>query len=76
MFATPALRDFILPDPRMAKPKSGADLMIAATATVHAAAVATNNVADCAAIHRHFPLSGVYKPFTDEWVLAPAGGAW
>jgi hypothetical protein len=72
MFATPALRDFILPDPRMAKPKSGADLMIAATAIVHAAAVATN----FAAIHRQFPLPGVYKPFTDEWVVAPAGGAW
>jgi len=69
MFATPALRNFIVADPRTSKLKSGADLMIAATAIVHGAAVATNNAADFVAIHRHFPLPGVYKPFTDEWVV-------
>lgn len=70
MFATPALRNFIVADPRALRAKSGADLMIAATAIVHEAAVATNNAADFVAIHRHFALPGVYKPFTDEWAVA------
>jgi predicted nucleic acid-binding protein len=70
MFTTPALCNFVVPDIRTPKPKSGADLIIAATAVAHEAAIATNNAADFVAIHRHFPLPGIYKPFTDEWVVA------
>ena len=73
MFTTPALRNFVVADARAAKLKSGADLIIAATAIVHEAAIATNNAADFLAIDRHFPLPGVYKPFTDAWVVAVKG---
>lgn len=72
MFATPALKDFLLPDPKSKRPKSGADLIIAATAIVHEATLVTVNRDDFLRIHVHFPLPSLYEPFVMEWLV---GGA-
>lgn len=71
MFTTPALKNFLLPDARNPKPKSGADLIIAATAIVHDAVVVTANTNDFLRIHDHFPLPGLYDPFAREWRVDP-----
>jgi toxin FitB len=67
MFVTPALKHFLLPDPRSKRPKSGAGLIVAATAIVHEATVVTVNKADFLRIHAHFPLPSLYDPFAMEW---------
>lgn len=69
MFTAAPLKNFVLPDPRSRRPKSGVDLMIAATATVHDAALVTLNKHDFLSIHREFPIPSVYDPFAMEWLV-------
>ncbi|MBK1836271.1 type II toxin-antitoxin system VapC family toxin [Azospirillum sp. YIM B02556] len=71
LFTTAALKNFLLPDARNSRPKSGADLIIAATAIVHEAVVVTANTDDFLRIHEHFPLPGLYHPFAQEWQVDP-----
>ncbi len=70
MFSTPALRNFLWPDPRSTKLKFGVDLSVASTAIVHDGVVVTFNTLDYLEIHQHFPLPGLYNPGRDEWVIA------
>jgi predicted nucleic acid-binding protein len=72
MFTTPGLASFLLPDRNSKKPKSGADLIVAATAIVHGAAVVTANKNDFLRINEFFPLPALYDPFGMEWAV---GGA-
>ena len=74
MYAMPALKRFLVTSPAARQAKTGADLAIAAIAISHDAVVATNNVADFQAIHRHVALAGLFNPFTGEWPV-PASGA-
>lgn len=71
MFSTPALRAFLMPEPKSTKLKFGADLIVAATAIVHEGVVVTFNVSDYERIHCHFPLPGLYHPGRDEWIIVP-----
>jgi toxin FitB len=70
MFVTAALKNFVLPDRSSKRPKSGADLILAATSIVHGATVVTANTEDFLRIHRKFPLPSIYHPFSGEWPLA------
>jgi hypothetical protein len=49
--------------------------VIAAIAISRRAAVATGDVDDFLAIHRHFALPGLYDPFTGEWHVRPVEDA-
>lgn len=69
MIATPQLKNFLFSTPASKQPKSGGDLILAATAIIHGATIVTNNARDFLAIHQHFPLAGLYLPFTDEWLI-------
>lgn len=71
MHETPALRNFVVSDPRQKQPKTAADLALAAIAIAQGAVVATGNVAHFAEIHEWFPLPGLFNPFKDEWVVEP-----
>jgi predicted nucleic acid-binding protein len=71
MFSYPRLRDFIFPAPNARKPKMGIDLVIAATAIVYGAVVATFNTKDFQRIHEHFPLPGVFHPGRNEFIVPP-----
>lgn len=62
MFTTPGLKNFLYPDPNSKRPKSGADLIIAATAITHHATIVSFNQGDFEAIHSYFPLPGMYNP--------------
>lgn len=73
MHETPALRNFVFPAPRQKKPKTAADLAIAAIAITRAAIVATGNHDHFEEINACFPLHGIYNPFKDDWVLQPGG---
>jgi predicted nucleic acid-binding protein len=68
---TPALRSFVVPDPRQKRPKTAADLAIAAIAVTRDAVVATGNSAHFEMIDAAFPLPGIYNPFKNEWVRRP-----
>ena len=71
MFATPSLKNFVLPDMRSRRPKSGTDLMIAATAIVYGATVVTVNQGDFLRIHTEFGLPSLYEPFAMQWAIGP-----
>lgn len=71
MFAEPGLRHFLAAAPNSPKLKFGADLTIAAMAIVHEMPVVTFNIADYEAIHRLYPLPGLFHPGRGEWVIAP-----
>jgi predicted nucleic acid-binding protein len=72
MCMTPALRNFVVFDPRTVRPNTAAaDLAIAAIAIAHGAVVVTGNVSHFEAIHACFPLPGLYDPFNHVW---PIGG--
>lgn len=71
LYAIPALKRFLVASPAARQAKTGADLVIAAIAVARQAVVATNNVEDFLAIHRHFALPGLFNPFTGEWHIAP-----
>ena len=68
MHETPALRNFVFPDPRQKKPKTAADLAIAAIAIAWGAVVATGNHDHFEEINASFALPGIYNPFTDAWI--------
>lgn len=76
MTATPALRHFLLADPRQspAKQKTGADLMIASIAIASGRYLVTGNTSHMAEIHGSFPIPGIYDPFRDEWSVKPSSG--
>jgi toxin FitB len=64
--AVPALRNLATTSPNARKPRFGGDLVIAAIAVAHNAAVATRNRGDFQLIARHCPgLSGV-DPWTGQ----------
>jgi toxin FitB len=69
MFVTPPLKNFVLADPKSKQPKSGADLMLAATAIVRGATLVTVNRDDFLRIHTVFPLPSLYEPFAMEWLV-------
>jgi toxin FitB len=69
MFGTPSLKNFVLPDPKSRRPKSGVDLMLAATAIVHGTTLVTVNRDDFLRIHAEFPLPSLYEPFAMEWLV-------
>jgi predicted nucleic acid-binding protein len=73
MHETPALRNFVFPDPRQREPKIAADLAIAAIAIARDAVVATGNQDHFEEIHACFLLPGIYNPFKDDWAVRPAG---
>jgi predicted nucleic acid-binding protein len=70
MHEAPSLRNFVMPDRKQKKPRTAADLAIAAIAIAEGAVVATGNTSHFAEIHRRFPLPGVYDPFQNLWVIA------
>ena len=72
MWATPALNNFIVNDPRSRKVKSGADLAIASTAIARGMVVVTGNVDDFLTINTAFRLAGLFDPFTAHWAFGPA----
>ena len=69
MFVSPSLKNFVLPDPKSKRPKSGADLMLAATAITRGATLVTVNGNDFLRIHAEFPLSAIYEPFAMNWLV-------
>ncbi len=69
MFADPAMKSFVFPDARSKRPKSGTDLVLAATAIQHGLVVATGNVAHFRRIHARYKLPGLYNPLLDEWAI-------
>jgi predicted nucleic acid-binding protein len=75
MYAVPALRRFFTTSPAARQAKTGADLAIAAIAISRQAVIATNNIADFQAIHRHFALAGLFNPLTGKWHIPRAGAA-
>jgi predicted nucleic acid-binding protein len=72
MIETPGLRAFLASPPNARKPKTGADLAIAAIAIACGGIVVTGDVGDFLAIHHAFPLPGLYDPFVDAWQVRPA----
>jgi toxin FitB len=72
MWAAPALRDFLVSDPRSRKIKNGADLAIAAASIARQMVVVTRNIDDFLRIHALFPLPGLFNPFDAVWAVEPA----
>ncbi len=75
MFAFPALRNFLVPEPRSTKLKFGSDIIIAAMAIVRQAVVVSFDE-DYLRIHQHFPLPGLFHPGRGEWLIDPPVPAW
>jgi toxin FitB len=73
MFVTPSLKNFVLPGPKSKRPKSGVDLMLAATAIVRGATIVTVNRDDFLRVHAEFPLPALYEPFAMEWLVGGPG---
>lgn len=69
MTCAPALRRFVVSDPRSRRPQLGNDLSVAATAIVHGATIVTYDVADFAAIHAVFPIHGTVDARTMDVIL-------
>jgi predicted nucleic acid-binding protein len=69
MFADPAMKSFVLPDARSKQPRSGADLILAATAIHRGLVVATGNVEHFRRIHVRYRLPGVYNPLLGAWAV-------
>ena len=63
----PRLRNLIIPPPYTKKLSARQDLLIAATAFVYRAAIATCNVKDYLLINSCHPLPGIYNPREDVW---------
>src|SRR3546814_12191462 len=68
MFSTPALRNFLRPEPRSTKLQFGGDLLVAATAIVHKGLVVTFNVYASEGIICPFPLQGLFHQGIAEWI--------
>lgn len=64
MWATPALRNFVLSQPNQRQLATGGDLMIAAIALASDATLVTGNFADYTIIGAHFPALKVEDPLT------------
>lgn len=75
MIETPSLRGFLASPPNARKPKTGADLAIAAIAIAQGGSIVTGDVGDYLAIHRAFPLPGLYDPFAGLWHVPEGGGS-
>ncbi|MSP02762.1 MAG: PIN domain-containing protein [Acetobacteraceae bacterium] len=71
MYETPALRHFVVTDPRARDPATGADLSIAAIAIAAGGVVATGNVRHFRQIDAVFPLPGLFNPFDRTWPVDP-----
>jgi toxin FitB len=69
MTCAPALRRFVVSDPRSRRPQLGNDLSVAATAIVHGATIVTYDVADFTAIHAAFPIHGIVDARTMDVVV-------
>jgi len=69
MHKIPALRHFLIRDPRQKSFKSPADLAIAEKAVI-----ATGNQSHFAEINAIFPLPGLYNPFTNTLVVSRPPG--
>jgi predicted nucleic acid-binding protein len=69
MWATPALRDFLVSDPRSRKIKNGADLAIAAVSIARQMVIVTRNIDDFLRIHALFALPGLFNPFDTVWAV-------
>ena len=67
MYDQPALRNFLFTAPASKRPKTGADLAIAAIAIAAGAVVVSANERDFLAIHRHFPLPALFNPMENRW---------
>jgi len=74
MHKIPALRHFLIRDPRQKSFKSPADLAIAAIAVAEKAVIATGNQSHFAEINAIFPLPGLYNPFTNTLVVSRPPG--
>jgi predicted nucleic acid-binding protein len=73
MWAAPALRDFLVSDPRSRRIKNGADLAIAAASIAREMVIATRNTADFLRVHALFPLPGLFNPFDAVWAVGTEG---
>lgn len=71
MYAEPSLRNFFVTHPGSNRPRTGEDLLIAASAIAENAILVTFNVDDFMAIDRFFELPGLYDPGADHWPIAP-----
>jgi toxin FitB len=67
MYETPALRHFVITDPKAKDPATGSDLAIAAIAIAANAAVATNDIGHFLQINDVFPLPGLFDPLNQTW---------
>ncbi len=74
MFANPRLKNFIFPDPKSKRPKSGIDLMNTAIAITGGYVIASRDTSDLLQIHNLYPLPGLYNPFSDTWAVTPPSG--
>jgi toxin FitB len=72
MWAAPALRNFLVSDPRSRKIKNGADLAIAAGSIAREMVIVTRNTTDFLRIHALFPLPGLFNPFDTVWSVETA----
>jgi toxin FitB len=72
MYETPALRHFVVTDPKAKDSATGSDLAIAAIAIAGKATVATNNLGHFLQINDVFPLFGLFDPINQTWHVQPA----
>jgi predicted nucleic acid-binding protein len=70
MHETVGLKAFITPAPGGKRPKTPADLAVAAIAIAEGAVVATGNQSHFEEIHKSFPLPGLFNPFKGAWSVA------
>jgi predicted nucleic acid-binding protein len=71
MYETPALRHFVITDPKAKDQATGSDLATAAIAISVNAIIATNNVKHFLQIHAAFKLPGLFDPFNQSWHVQP-----
>jgi predicted nucleic acid-binding protein len=71
MYETPALRHFVMTDPKAKDPATGSDVAIAAIAIAANATVATNNIRHFLQINDVFPLFGLFDPLNQTWHVRP-----
>lgn len=71
MTCTPALKNLWLNGPNTKTPSLKQDLVIAATAIVYGATIATMNTKDFLCIHNHYQLPGLYNPQKRQWSIHP-----
>jgi predicted nucleic acid-binding protein len=72
MYETPALRHFLVTDPRGKVPATAADLAIASIAISAGHAIATRDIGHFKQIHACFPLPSLFDPFDRTWHVEPS----